>query len=133
MLDTNTVSDVARGKSSAARAKLNSLKGSDVACISSITEAEIHYGLAKALDAYQRTLSTELFLGKIKVLSWGRNEAQAYGILRAHQESKGKPLDNMDLLIAAHAVATASILVTRDKVFKHVPQLRGIENWATDL
>jgi tRNA(fMet)-specific endonuclease VapC len=45
----------------------------------------------------------------------------------------GKSLSNMDMLIAAHAVATDAILVTRDKAFSQVEALRPTLNWATDL
>ena len=51
MLDTNMVSYIARGRSSAARTRLAALKDDEVACISAITEAEICYGLAKRPDA----------------------------------------------------------------------------------
>jgi predicted nucleic acid-binding protein len=39
----------------------------------------------------------------------------------------------MDLLIAAHAVATGAVLVANDKAFAHVEDLRTTVNWATDL
>jgi predicted nucleic acid-binding protein len=39
----------------------------------------------------------------------------------------------MDILIAAHAVATDAILVTRDGAFSQVEALRPVVNWATDL
>jgi uncharacterized protein with PIN domain len=51
MLDTNMVSYIARGRSSAARTRLAALKDDEVACISASTEAEICYGLAKRPDA----------------------------------------------------------------------------------
>jgi tRNA(fMet)-specific endonuclease VapC len=53
--------------------------------------------------------------------------------LRVKQEAEGRPLESMDLLIAAHAIAAGAILVTGDGVFSHVPDLLGRENWATDL
>ena len=71
-------------------------------------------------------------MAKIQILPWGRDEAYAYGRLRAKQQSAGKPLGNLDLLIAAHAVSVGAILVTNDKAFSHVADLPGILNWAID-
>ena len=51
LLDTNTVSYIAKGKSPAARARLEALREDEAVCISSITEAEIRYGLARRPDA----------------------------------------------------------------------------------
>jgi len=53
--------------------------------------------------------------------------------LRARQEAAGKSIGNLDLLIAAHAIAAEAILITNDKAFSQVDSLRGIANWATDL
>ncbi len=62
----------------------------------------------------------------------GREEARVYGELRKTLEAAGKPLANMDLLIAAHALAVPSVLVSSGRAFERVANLRG-ENWATDL
>jgi tRNA(fMet)-specific endonuclease VapC len=67
------------------------------------------------------------------VQTWGREAAAAYGNLRAKQESMGKPLGPLDMQIAAHAIAVDAVLVSNDRAFQHVPDLRGVENWATDL
>jgi tRNA(fMet)-specific endonuclease VapC len=133
MLDTNTVSYILNRKSPAARAKLAALHFNQIACISSITEGELRFGVANKPN--QETLGPLLdqFLSKIGVLSWGREEARAYGIVRKRQEAAGRPLGNLDMLIAAHAVAVGAVLVTNDKAFRHVPDLAGTVNWATDL
>lgn len=133
MLDTNTVSYIIRGKSPASRVKLANLKHGEIACISAITEAEIQYGLAKNPKATALRSTVEGFVAKIQVLPWGREEAQAYGELRAKQEAAGNQVGNLDMLIAAHAISVGAILVTNDKVFSHVPDLVAILNWATDL
>ncbi len=133
MLDTNMVSYIVKGKSPAARAKLLNLKDGDIACISSITEAEIKYGLSKRPDATGLRALMESFLASIQVLSWGRDEADAYGPLRANLEAAGKTLASMDLMIAAHVITINAVLVTNDQVFKQVEGLSSAVNWATDL
>jgi tRNA(fMet)-specific endonuclease VapC len=133
MLDTNTVSYIIKGKSPAARRKLAELRHGDIACISAITEAEIQYGLAKSPNTNLLRSAVEGFLAKIQILPWGSEEAQAYGSLRADQEAAGKPLGNLDTLIAAHAISVGAILVTNDKAFLQVPTLPATVNWAKDL
>jgi len=133
MLDTNMVSYILKGQSKAARNRMLNLGEDEVVCLSVMTEAEIRYGLAKRPEARALLERMEWFLSAVKVLPWGRGEAKAYGTLRAKLESSGKTLGNMDMLIAAHAVATGAVLVTNDKAFNQVDALRATANWATDL
>jgi tRNA(fMet)-specific endonuclease VapC len=133
MIDTNTISYVIKGKSPASRAKLANLQHGELACISVITEAEIQYGLAKNPNATVLRSTLEGFFAKIQVLPWGREEAQTYGSLRARQEAAGKPLGNLEMLIAAHAISVGAILVTNDLAFSHLPRLRATEKWAIEL
>ncbi len=133
MLDTNMVSYITRGRSLAARTQLLTMKDDEVACVSAITEAEIRYGLAKRPEATTLRGLMEAFLSSIQILQWGRDEAQAYGALRAKLEASGETLGNMDMLIAAHAIAMGAVLVTNDQAFAQVDQLHATVNWATDL
>jgi tRNA(fMet)-specific endonuclease VapC len=133
MLDTNMVSYILKGKSPAARARLASVNKGEIACISSVTEGELLYGIAKSCGNAQRNKSLEWFLAKLNVYPWGREEAAAYGQLRAKQKVMGKTLGPLDTQIAAHAVALGAILITNDKTFRYVSDLVAIENWATDL
>jgi len=133
ILDTNTVSYIVKGKSPAARARLAGLGSDESACISIVTEFELEYGLAKRPNAANLRHALRWFLARIQVLPLGSAEARAYGQLRVKQEAAGRPLESMDMLIAAHAIAAGAILVTGDKVFSYVPDLSARENWATDL
>jgi tRNA(fMet)-specific endonuclease VapC len=132
MLDTNIVSYIVKGDSPHARAKLATLAIDEVACISTVTEAELRYGIAKRPHRKQLNTALDLLLGTVEVLDWGRPEAAMYGQLRASQEALGKPLDSMDTLIGAHALSVGAVLVTNDKAFSKLPQLT-ILNWATDV
>jgi tRNA(fMet)-specific endonuclease VapC len=133
MLDTNMVSYIAKGHSKAARTRMLNLEEDEVVCLSAITEAEIRVGLAKRPEAVALRERMEWFLAAVKVLPWGSEEAKAYGALRARLESSGKTLGDMDLQIAAHAVAAGAVLVTNDKAFAQVNELHATVNWATDL
>lgn len=133
LLDSNTVSYIANGKSRAARARLEALDPEDLACISSITEAEIRYGLARRPQARALRTAIEGLFFKLRALPWGSKEAAAYGELRAALEAKGASLAELDMLIAAHAIAQGAVLVSNDGAFSRVAALHRIENWAHDI
>ncbi len=133
LLDTNTVSYVAKGKPAAPRARLQALGKGELACISSITEAEIRYGLAKRPEAHSLRRAMEDLLLKFCILPWGSREAAAYGELRAKLEAKGSTLAELDMMIAAHAIAIGAVLVTNDKSLARIKDLSGTANWATGL
>jgi tRNA(fMet)-specific endonuclease VapC len=133
MLDTNMVSYIVKGRSPSARARLLALKEDEVAAVSAITEAEIRYGLAKRPEATALKTLMDGFLASIKVLSWGRDEADTYGRVRAKLEKNGMSLGSMDMMIVAHAIATGAVLVTNDKAFAQVEDLSATVNWTTDL
>ena len=133
LLDTNTLSYIAKGNSPAARARLESLRAGEIVCISSITEAEVRYGLAKRPQAHALHAAIDGLLFKLRILPWGSKEAAAYGKLRAKLETAGVSLSAMDMLIAAHAIAVGAVMVTNDNAFARVKDLHGTVNWASDL
>src|SRR5215475_8255844 len=128
LLDTNTLSYIAKGKSAEARARLQAVPHKDAVCISAITEAELRYGLARRPAAHALHVAMEALLFKVRILSWGSKEAAVYGQLRFSLESAGVGVSALDLLIAAQAIAADAVLVTHDKVYSHIPNLRAIEN-----
>src|ERR1700674_4957671 len=103
--------------------------GSKSTAISTITEAELRYGVARNPAAVRRNTSVRSFLGSATILPWDSGAARTYGLLRARQESKGRPLSVEDLMIAAHALAVGLTLVTHDQVFDFVEGLKT-EDWT---
>jgi len=63
------------------------------------------------------------------VLPWDNTAAECYGVLRADMQKKGKALGNLDMLIAAHALALGVVLITNDLAFRHVEGLK-ITDWT---
>jgi len=133
MLDTNTVSYMLKGQSPKARRKLEKLSEEEEVCLSAITEGEIRYGLAKRVLRPETQDNIERFLDTIDILPWDSDAARVYGSMRAKLEAAGRPVNNLDLLIGAHAIAAEAVLVTNDRVFRNFgPSLRTVA-WATDL
>jgi tRNA(fMet)-specific endonuclease VapC len=127
MLDTNTVSQLVKAHPVVARnvvaAPLASL------CISSITEGELLFGLAKRPEAKRLHAVVKEFLRRVDVLPWDSTVAQRYGTIRADLERRGKTLAPLDLLIAAHALGAGATLVTNDRAFRQVAGLH-LEDWT---
>ncbi len=139
LLDTNTFSYLAKDSSPAVFAEF-ARHGRDPQCelcISSVTLAEIRYGLAKKPQSSRRVATIERLVAFLKVLPWAEREAEVYGSLRATLESHGLTVATMDLLIAAQAVAAGAVLVSHNRIFHQmsdlVTGLAGIVDWATDL
>lgn len=126
LLDTNTVSYLVR-RHPAVCAKLLAVPMAEVG-ISAITEAEIRYGLAKQPGHKLHSVISELLL-RVEVLAWDGAAAACYGELRAALERAGTPLGNLDVLIAAHALAVGAVLVSNDQAFRRVPGLQVVD-WS---
>jgi tRNA(fMet)-specific endonuclease VapC len=127
LLDTNTASFVIRGTYPGLLHRLERHPVSAIA-ISSVTEAELLYGLARKPGASTLAAAVSAFLRHVQALPWDSEAAARYATLRAGLESAGTPIGNLDTLIAAHALALDAVLVTHDKAFERVPGL-AVENW----
>jgi len=128
MLDTNVVSDFLKHHP-AVRAKVNAIAMHRLS-ISSITGGELLFGIAKKPDARKLHALVREFLRRVDVLPFDSVAMQRYGGMRAHLERQGLAFGALDMLIAAHALSTQSILVTHDAAFSRVQGLQ-IEDWTT--
>jgi tRNA(fMet)-specific endonuclease VapC len=106
LLDTNIASHIIRGDRPEIIARLTAIPMADIA-ISSVTEGELLYGLAKRGRPVALAERVRQFLIRVDILDWDRKAAGAYGDLRTQCERLGVPLAPLDMMIAAHAVATA--------------------------
>lgn len=131
MLDTNICIYVIKEKPESVIRKF--LKNNpEEMCISSITYAELLYGVEKSKAIQKNRIALSLFLSPIKILEFNDYAAQEYGQIRADLEQKGMPIGSMDMLIAGHAKAEDLILITNNtKEFQRVAGLK-LENWAAE-
>ena len=109
--------------------KFKTLKLGDIG-ISSITVAELRYGVEKSKYGARNRRAVEQFLTPLAIADFDASAAQLYGQIRAALEAKGTPIGRLDTLIAAHALSLDVTLVTNNtKEFSRVPG-GGLENWA---
>jgi tRNA(fMet)-specific endonuclease VapC len=128
LLDTNICIYIIKRKPSKIFKKFESLRISDVA-ISSITLAELEYGVYKSTQPEKNTIALTRFLAPISILPFEDTAAKVYGIIHTNLELKGQPIGPYDLLIAAHAHSLGLTLVTNNiKEFKKIKDLK-LENW----
>ena len=127
LLDTNVISNLIRFPEGKAAKRIGGLKIGELGT-SIIVSAELKFGYMKrASKKLQRLI--EASLASFEVAPWEAPADLAYAQLRTHLESKGRPISQNDMLIAAHALALNVVLVTdNDREFSRVPGLK-VENW----
>jgi tRNA(fMet)-specific endonuclease VapC len=127
MLDTNIISDLIRNPQGKAARRI-ARAGENNICTSIIVAAELRYGCAKS-GSKKLFKAVEDLLGEISVLPFDAPADAEYGAIRSMLEADGTPVGSNDLLIAAHARATGSTIVTANAgEFKRIRSLK-VENW----
>ena len=96
--------------------------------LSAIVAAELRFGAARlALTRFAAAI--EAWLSGFELRPWPTEATHHYATIRAALERLGQPIGRMDLLIAAHAIAEDSVLVTNNaREFLRVPGL-AVEEW----
>ncbi|HAD03743.1 MAG: twitching motility protein PilT [Desulfuromonadales bacterium GWC2_61_20] len=98
--------------------------------ISSITLAELRFGVAKSKQREKNAHALDEFIMPLEVLPFDEVAALAYGDIRMRLEKAGTPIGAMDLLIAAHALSVGVTLVTNNtREFSRIPALH-IADWT---
>jgi len=128
LLDTNIASYIIKCNFPAVRRRLVRHPMAEIA-ISSVTEGELCYGVARRAEATRLRTVVDEFLLAVTILPWDSDAARHYGQLRATLERKGQTMGGLDMMIAAHALASALILVTNDRAFGRVKGLK-VQDWT---
>lgn len=126
LLDTDTVSFVIRDVGNVA-SRLRAHRPSEIG-ISAVTLAELRFG-ADLKNSRKLHASIEAFVHDVEVLAFDEAAARAFGRIGALLAARGKPIGEMDTLIAGHALALGRILVTNNlRHFTRIPGLTA-ETW----
>lgn len=129
LLDTNICIYIIKNKPPEVRSRFQQYDIGDIG-VSTITVAELEYGVKKSAAVERNQKALETFLLPLEFLDFDHPAAQAYGDIRAALERNGTPIGGMDMLIAAQAQAHDLLLVTRNlREFQRVQGLR-CESWA---
>jgi len=120
VLDTNVISELARPAPLCQVSVWLAQQPTDGVYVTSVTEAELRYGLAimpagrRRSDLVDRInrLFGNVFLGH--VLPFDHDAAPHYAALMAHRRELGRPIATADAMIAAIALANGCKLATRN-------------------
>jgi tRNA(fMet)-specific endonuclease VapC len=128
MLDTNICIYIIKAHPVSVLKRFNMFSIGDI-CISSVTMAELRYGVEKSQQPEKNKLALEKFTVPLEIMPFDADVTYYYGSMRVYLEKKGTPIGPLDLMIAAHAVCLNSVLVTNNlKEFSRIPEL-NTENW----
>ncbi len=128
LLDTNIVSFLLKQSHPALERRFWKVPRTEIA-LSSVTEGELRYGVARLpAEARLREL-VDGFLQTIEVLAWDSACAQMYAKLRAQLETGGEPMGFADTMIAAHALSLGVIVVTNDQALRRIKALK-VQDWT---
>ena len=97
--------------------------------LSAIVAAELRFGAAK-LGIPRFQAAVEAWLAGFDVQPWPLEATHHYAQIRTALERSGQPIGGMDLMIAAHALAQDSVVITNNaREFHRVPGL-AVEEWS---
>ena len=94
-----------------------------------IVAAELRFG-AEKLGSSRFRGAVEAWLAGFELLPWPLVASHHYARLRAALEVRGTPVGNLDLMIAAHALAEDSVVITNSaREFHRIPGI-AVEEWT---
>lgn len=128
LLDTNICIFLKNKKSPNVLHKIKEKKHLGI-YISSITVAELQFGVYNSKYMERNRISLIKFLTPFSVLNFDDSDAEEFGKIRTTLKNEGKIIGAYDMLIAAQALAKNLILVTDNtKEFCRIKNLT-IEDW----
>ncbi|HLG20200.1 MAG TPA: type II toxin-antitoxin system VapC family toxin [Bdellovibrionota bacterium] len=128
LLDTNICIAYLNGTDRKVRDRLLALSPEEVS-LCSVVKAELIFGARHSAKVEENLRRLRAFFAPFSSLPFDDAAAEQYGILRAHLEREGRRIGANDMMIAAIAMASENVLITRDQAdFFRVPGLR-LEEW----
>ena len=127
LLDTDMFSFVVDGRHPEVRRMVSERRNG--VSISALTLAEAMFG-ARKKHSHRLESLIEMFREMFPVVPWTEAAASEYADVRAQLEGTGRPIGDMDMLIAASAIAGGFVLVTNN--VRHFQRIEGltVENWV---
>jgi tRNA(fMet)-specific endonuclease VapC len=130
LLDTDICIFAIRKRSESVFRRLRQAQPGEIG-ISSITLAELMFGVHKSTWPERNLDALIRFLTPIDVLHFNDHAAFEYGRIRHELQRSGMVIGPYDMLIGAHALAAGRILVTNNtREFTRITGLK-VENWAS--
>lgn len=94
-------------------------------CISSITYAELELGVLRSSNPLRNRQALIATLAGVDIMDFGPREAVEFARIKDTLMRAGTIIEDMDILIAAHAIAADCKLVTNNT--RHFSRIDGLE------
>lgn len=129
MLDTDIATYLIRGQKPVLDERIAGMVAEEL-CISAVTRGELLYGIKLTDGAHRLSRLVDQFLERVRCLSWDADAATHFASAAAELHRAGTPIGQMDTMIAGHALALGSVLVTNNE--RHFSRVTGLkfENWT---
>ena len=95
--------------------------------VPSIAAGELYYGAYRSANVQKHLDQTHGFLKNYTILVTDIITANLFGSIKTALKSKGKPIPENDIWIAAASIQANVPLVTRDPHFHRIGQLKLVE------
>jgi tRNA(fMet)-specific endonuclease VapC len=129
LLDTDIASFIIKARSPEVEARLAAVPP-DRVCVSAVTRAELIYGLKRLPPTHRLHIAVRQFFRIVRVLAWDADAADWYAEIRHQLTTTGQLIGEMDMMIAAHALAIGAVLVTNNtRHFARVAAPLALANW----
>jgi len=127
LLDTNICIYLINGNA-VLEAKVSEIGVSSLA-ISNAVLAELYFGACNSRKKEKNLIQIEKFKKYLNILPDSEKSAMFFGEIKSYLKSKGKIIEDFDILIASVALAHDCIIVTNNT--NHFDRIIGlrIENW----
>lgn len=116
--------------------KFESIKGDATLCMSEATLGELLFGAEKSQNQTKNFNRIEILTNVVSPLPVDQQVWEIFAQIKAELQKLGKPMDDMDIIIAATAKKYQLVLVTSDADMNNLDFLQSIsierENWITD-
>ena len=131
MLDTNICIYLMKKKFPKLQSRIESESLFNIA-LSSVTVAELEYGIAKSSFPEKNRGLLYGFLSPFEIIPFCELDVEKFGYIRAYLIKRGTPIGPYDLQIASQCLSRSLCLITNNvKEFERVPELI-IENWTQE-
>jgi tRNA(fMet)-specific endonuclease VapC len=130
VLDTTVLVDLMRPRAAEAHRRalafVNSARGDGKAISTTrINVAELLVGVELADDRLDELQRVQDVLEEIAILDLDQRAAQRFGYITARLQRLGRPVSDLDVLIASIALANGQSLVTRNA--RHFAEIPGLQ------
>lgn len=127
MLDTNICIYLIKRKNPKILAYLKKHAIGEVG-ISSITLAELQYGVANSNYIQRNREALHEFILPLEIADFDEKVAEVYGNVKANLEKAGTTIGSMDMLIGAHAMSLGVTLVANNtREFNRIKGLKVVD------